>query len=393
MQKQFVLIMALLMALSGVFWIGNASASMNNWDKAYEHWSPDKLPFAAIRDAPSDLPYHTIITIYDKDGNYSSARLYATERKPTFKDEEDFDHHYDLYTLNNHGTKYIYDINPANPGWYDGPGTDPGVTVIWINAKLTQADGPRQILSYTNYDVADQNGNVVYRWTGADVIPTINVVYPFSGIITISRQQLEANNYVKLALLSVEGAAMFRMAKDVPGRDYVDWDLDEVYYKEGIPPASETLIDLTATFKALKDELTVGTHRFYLVAFSQKDFDDPNVVEPTVKSYIDVKVVDTNSQLPPLNPDDDGLPEMPKPPDDNWDVVGWLKYLLDWVLYIFQIFAYVLRRIGTAISEGFGAVTGLTGALTAYFSWLPPEVVTLIIMGVCAAIITAIVKR
>lgn len=223
--------------------------------------------------------------------------------------------------------------------------------------------------------------------------PSLTYFYPENGNITISQEQLMGTDENQLmAILQVNNAAAVFIAKDGPG-DVIDWDTQEVYSKTDLLPNADFYINMTPVFRSMKDELTLGTHRFFYDLYNQTDWDDPNG-QPTVQGYFDVKVVYDNSQIP--DPDGGGsgdMPKAPSPPDQNWDVVGWLKYLFDWITYVFQIIVYMLKRLGNMIADGFGAVTGLGDALTAYFSWLPPEVIAVMVMGLIAAILTGLIRR
>jgi hypothetical protein len=99
---------------------------------------------------------------------------------------------------------------------------------------------------------------------------------------------------------------------------------------------------------------------------------------------------------PPENPNgptDPDFPVQPTPPDNNWDLIGWLKYLVDWVIYLVKCFVYFIKSFGTAIADVVAGSSSLITAMTDFFAFLPNQVTTIIGMGIVAMIIVGIVKR
>lgn len=119
--------------------------------------------------------------------------------------------------------------------------------------------------------------------------------------------------------------------------------------------------------------------------YAQDGYSDPNDVFP-----------DGSVHVPPgggtTNPDPN-FPTQPTPPDNNWDLIGWLKYLVDWLIYLVKCFVYFLKSFGTAIKDVVTGSASLISAMTDFFAFLPNQVTTIIGMGLVAMIIVGIVKR
>lgn len=110
---------------------------------------------------------------------------------------------------------------------------------------------------------------------------------------------------------------------------------------------------------------------------------------------------DSNSSFPDVpigggggttNPDPN-FPSQPTPPDNNWDLIGWVKYIVDWLIYLVKCFVYFLKSFGTAIADVVTGSASLISAMTDFFAFLPNQVTTIIGMGIVAMIIVGVVKR
>lgn len=95
----------------------------------------------------------------------------------------------------------------------------------------------------------------------------------------------------------------------------------------------------------------------------------------------------------PTDPNNPGMPVRPTPPENSWDLLGWLKYLVEWVVYIFDTLVWLIAqmagKIGDLIAQGDGMVT----VLTSFFSFLPPEITTLLGLGIITAIILTVFRK
>lgn len=92
-------------------------------------------------------------------------------------------------------------------------------------------------------------------------------------------------------------------------------------------------------------------------------------------------------------PTDPDFPVQPTPPDNNWDLIGWVKYIVDWIIYLVKCFVYFLRSFGEAIGEVVTGAASLIEAMTDFLAFLPNQVMTIVSMGVVAMIIVGIVKK
>lgn len=86
------------------------------------------------------------------------------------------------------------------------------------------------------------------------------------------------------------------------------------------------------------------------------------------------------------------LPTRPDPPDDNWDLLGWFKYLIDWLVYVFDTFIYLLGQLGTKIGELISSSDGMVNMLKSFFNFMPDEIITLMAVGIIVSIILRIFK-
>lgn len=227
------------------------------------------------------------------------------------------------------------------------------------------------------------------------VVMKFEYYYPADGKLVISQEKLNnAANTDSLLVLKLSGYKYIRAAIDGGNDAVVDWDKETDFEKVISKPELEAYVDLTETFKKVKSRLGVGKHKIFFQLYSQEDYDNPAEVDPTMEAFMDFSVVQKEGDVPPLDdngtgghPADPTLPQTPKPPDGAWDVVGWLKYILDWILYIVNAVGYLLNRLGTIIASLFGQANGLTSTLTSIFSFLPPEVTSLLVMGIILSIL------
>lgn len=92
---------------------------------------------------------------------------------------------------------------------------------------------------------------------------------------------------------------------------------------------------------------------------------------------------------------DSGLlkPKIPQKPDNNWDIIGWIMYIIDWIIYIVESIVYVLARIGELIVQFFSGATGFINILSAYFNFLPREIVSVIVLGILTSLLAALLRR
>lgn len=93
---------------------------------------------------------------------------------------------------------------------------------------------------------------------------------------------------------------------------------------------------------------------------------------------------------PPVDPD---YPVQPTPPDNNWDLIGWVKYLFEWFIYVIKTVVYVVKGFGTAIADVFKGAGSLIEVFSQFFSFLPNQIVTVMLMGIMALIIAGLVRR
>lgn len=101
----------------------------------------------------------------------------------------------------------------------------------------------------------------------------------------------------------------------------------------------------------------------------------------------------------PWDPTDNGMPEdmdgptMPQPPDNSWDLLGWVKYLFEWLIYIVDSAIWVLQKMGNTIAGVFTASDGFIKTLSTFFNFLPNEVIAVMVVGMAAAVLLRIFGR
>lgn len=93
----------------------------------------------------------------------------------------------------------------------------------------------------------------------------------------------------------------------------------------------------------------------------------------------------------PSNPN--SAPTRPTPPESNWDIIGWLKYLGEWFVYVWDTFVWLVGQLGSKIGELISSSDGLINLLKNFFSWMPAEITTLMGVGIIVSIILMIFKR
>lgn len=132
--------------------------------------------------------------------------------------------------------------------------------------------------------------------------------------------------------------------------------------------------------------LNLGANKPHTIYSVREPNERITVIEPS-ESYPDAGA---GSGSQPSNPQE---PQKPSAPDSNWDVIGWVKYIADWIIYVFSVVGWVFSKIGTTIGSIFSSSSGFIKMITSFFSFLPPEVVTVMAAGMSVAVILRIFGR
>lgn len=95
----------------------------------------------------------------------------------------------------------------------------------------------------------------------------------------------------------------------------------------------------------------------------------------------------------PSNPSDDDAPRPPTPPEDAWDIVGWVKYIVEYLMYIMATVGWIFMKVGKTIGSIFTQSSGFIKTLSEFFSWLPSELVVVLVAGLSVAVLLRIFGR
>lgn len=198
-----------------------------------------------------------------------------------------------------------------------------------------------------------------------------------------------------------------------PTHTFLQFITSNVAYYEFIPPqASKGFVfgtnstqqgnieDMSDMIRVFSDRYTVSG--WYPLNFnvwftgSNPDIDPPDS-QPFFNLYYDASQVlspSTGGGSSWGSPTD--APELPTPPqapDNAWDVGGWLKYITDWIIFVYDIVIYMFRFFGTKIGQLVEGTEGFTLILASFFSFLPPEITALLTLGIVVVILLRIFGR
>lgn len=110
-------------------------------------------------------------------------------------------------------------------------------------------------------------------------------------------------------------------------------------------------------------------------------------ISGTVADLAPTDAISTEINPPPTKP------PTPKPPTSKWNPFSWLKYLLDWFVWLIVILVYFLTESVARLAELNSLTSGLKAVLVSFFTTIPPPLMTLITLAILLAIIAALVKR
>jgi len=87
------------------------------------------------------------------------------------------------------------------------------------------------------------------------------------------------------------------------------------------------------------------------------------------------------------------MPHTPTKPDNNWDLVGWFKYGIDWIIYLVESVVWLLASMGGLIQTVWTSSSGFIAMLGGIFSFMPKEVTALMVLGMGLAVILRVFGR
>lgn len=93
---------------------------------------------------------------------------------------------------------------------------------------------------------------------------------------------------------------------------------------------------------------------------------------------------------PPVTPKP---PTKPQTPKDRWDVFKWLKYLVDWFVWIILILLFFLTNAYDYLVYLNAETAGLRNFVVGVFSTLPPPVIAIFGLAIFLSILAAYLRR
>lgn len=93
--------------------------------------------------------------------------------------------------------------------------------------------------------------------------------------------------------------------------------------------------------------------------------------------------------------DESGFGDLTRPvaPEESWDLLGWVKYFAQWLLYIVASIGYVFVSAGAGLGSLVSSSASFIDMLAEYFSFLPTEWVVVITLGMTLGVLLKIFKR
>lgn len=87
-----------------------------------------------------------------------------------------------------------------------------------------------------------------------------------------------------------------------------------------------------------------------------------------------------------------GTPSSPQPPT-GWNLFAWLKYLMDWIVYLILSFVFLLGVMASYIGDIAEITVPIRNFLIAFFQTVPKEVMGLFILFVTGGVFSALAGR
>jgi hypothetical protein len=123
-----------------------------------------------------------------------------------------------------------------------------------------------------------------------------------------------------------------------------------------------------------------------------KKTSDGSVLKSVKVTVIDVTPIVSSTK----EPWDIGLGDAPTPPESGTDIVGWVKYIFDYIIYLITylvtgigtIFSSILEVIGTMVSS----IGNIGSFMQQLFGFLPPQLVNYLIIGVLCTVIISVIR-
>jgi len=116
---------------------------------------------------------------------------------------------------------------------------------------------------------------------------------------------------------------------------------------------------------------------------------------PTQNDTFMASIVKIGEYIPaPNEPGIPGVaPEFPQPPENPLDIPGTIKWGFDVIKYMWDTIAYFFSQLSTTISNSIAGATSFFAVITAFFSWLPPQVNAVLLSAIIVSIVARIFGR
>lgn len=208
--------------------------------------------------------------------------------------------------------------------------------------------------------------------------------------LILYRYQLEQAQYTNFMAVKSKGYRYFEVYINPK-----EGSLPILESSHPLPITSDTVIDISSALKGNKaDFSSSGYYKIEVLGWNDADYKTPESEATegwTWNVWYDANAYAPRTGYDPNDPERQITP--PSPPQNSWDVVGWLRYIVEWLIYIVDSVTWVLSQIGGMISNLFNESTGFIELLRRVFSFLPPEVTTLIAIGMGLAVLLRVFGR
>lgn len=100
---------------------------------------------------------------------------------------------------------------------------------------------------------------------------------------------------------------------------------------------------------------------------------------------------DTTIEEPPPSGGSGNTP--PSTPMGKWNPFTWLKFLIDWFVWLIVFIGYLIGELITRLTDLNEMTSGFRDMLKAFFETIPTEMLMLFTMGLILAILTGVLRR
>jgi hypothetical protein len=123
------------------------------------------------------------------------------------------------------------------------------------------------------------------------------------------------------------------------------------------------------------------------------------VSDGTLLVNVKVTVMDITPPVTTTTPTpawDEGFGTPPTPPASGIDLIGWIKFIFDYIIYLIT---YLVTGVGTIFSSLIAVITSLLSSIgnigtlmQQLFSFMPPQLVNTLVLGVMCTVIISVIR-